>query len=86
MTSGQLKYFLIIYTFVFFAAPTLADARETSVAGSLKDECTKTFKEVEDMFKYHNTLEVLGNVWGEELDRAMIFLDWCVKHELIKIK
>ena len=42
--------------------------------------------EVEDMFEYHNVPQVLGDGWGDNLERAMRFLDWCVKYDLIKIK
>tara|TARA_B100000989_G_C19510512_1_gene458792 strand:+ start:1674 stop:1919 length:246 start_codon:yes stop_codon:yes gene_type:complete len=81
-----MKYFLVFNLLAVLSLPNLASGNVATASGSLKDECEKTFKEVEDMFMYHNTLEVLGNPWGEKLDRATNFLDWCVKHELIKIK
>jgi hypothetical protein len=86
VTLCKIKFFLLFPICVFLAVPIVAYGTQTTEIGSLKDECAKTFKEVEDMFEYHNTLELLGNSWGDNLDRAMRFLDWCVKHDLIKIK
>lgn len=82
----RIKFFLLVKIFLFSVLLNVAQARERSVNESLKDECAKVFKEVEDMFEIYNTLEVIGEHWGRNLDRAMEFLDWCVKHGLIEIK
>ena len=78
--------FIVFQVVAALSLPNLAFGEQAKATGSLKDECAKTFKEVEDMFEYHNTFSVMGDKWGDNLDRAMRFLDWCVKHNLIKIK
>ena len=81
-----MKYFIVFNVVAALSLPNLAFGAQAKATGSLKDECAKTFQEVEDMFEYANTLEVMGDPWGDNLDRAMRFLDWCVKHNLIEIK
>jgi hypothetical protein len=81
-----MRYFFVFHVIFLLSLPNLAFGDQIKVSGSLKDECAKTFKEVEDMFEYHNALQVLGDRWGDNLDRAMRFLDWCVRHDLIKIQ
>ena len=81
-----MKYFIVFQVVAALSLPNLVFGEQAKATGSLKDECAKTLKEVEDMFAYHNTLEVMGDQWGDHLDRAMRFLDWCVKHNLIKIQ
>ena len=80
------KYLIVFKLVVALSLPNLAFGAQAKATASLEDECAKTLKEVEDMFEYHNTLEVMGDQWGDHLDRAMRFLDWCVKHNLIKIQ
>ena len=84
---GKIRFFILLQILFFSFSLNIAQARDTGVNQSLKDECAQVFKEVEDMFEYENTLEILSEKsWGKNLDRAMIFLDWCVKYGLIEIK
>ena len=71
-----MKSFIVFKLVVALSLPNLAFGAQAKATGSLKDECAKTLKEVEDMFEYHNTLEVMGDQWGDHLD--LWGLDWCV--------